>query len=736
MHTILAIDQGTHASRALLFDRHGNTIASAHRAIGLIRKDSNRVEQDADEILASVREVIEAVLPAAAAAVSSAALATQRSTLVAWDKQSGEPLAPAISWQDRRAGPALQAFQGQALRIRKITGLPLSPHYLAGKITWLLQHDKAVSNALHQHTLCIGPLASFLCFRLLKGRPGIVDHSNAARSLLFDLRTLDWSPELLDLFAIPRSILPDCHPTLYAYGMLEDYGIPLHCLCGDQNAAIHAGGIPAADTALVNTGSGAFVLQSRGPQVPEHPRLLCGIAHSTASSVHYLVEGTVNGAGSVLDALAGAELSPDYHKQLPQWLAVIKNPPVYLNGTRGLGSPWWVEQLASRFIPDTADFACRAVAVIESIVFLLWDNLQQLDLDVIGKIRISGGLSNIDGLCQRLADLSGMPVWRGADHETTARGAAWLVANRNDPWQQETAPICFEPCHAPALLRRYRSCIHEMIRTLGQQAAWYPLFKRNEQRKKLLQIIAHRGFSKRFPENTLAAVREAIKAGCHGVEFDIQFSRDGQPMLLHDAALVRTTGRPGQVFDFSCAELQTMQTHVTIPSGETCIDCTIPSLDELIALMVQHRRIIFFAEVKRQTLEYFGMEQVMNRLLRDLQAHAPQCVIISFDRTCLEYVRHESDMAIGWVLRHFDDQHHEQAAQLQPDYLICNYEKIPLQQVLWDGTWDWMVYEINSPAVADDYHNRGVRYISTADVQALVAGTAQRSHMRQQFTNP
>ncbi|MCH7695873.1 MAG: hypothetical protein IIB73_06180 [Proteobacteria bacterium] len=169
MHAILAIDQGTHASRALLFDPDGNVIASAHQAITLTRKNHDIVEQNANEILDSVHRVIEEVLAMTELPVDSAALATQRSTLVAWNYKTGMPLAPAISWQDRRCASELNTLRHHESRIRHITGLPLSPHYLAGKIHWLLKHNQDVMDALQNDTLCVGPLASFLCFHLLRG---------------------------------------------------------------------------------------------------------------------------------------------------------------------------------------------------------------------------------------------------------------------------------------------------------------------------------------------------------------------------------------------------------------------------------------------------------------------------------------------------------------------------------------------------------------------------------------
>jgi len=723
MHAILAIDQGTHASRALLFDPDGKIIASANQAIALTRKNHDVVEQNANEILESVHRVIEEVLAMTEIPVGSAALATQRSTLVAWDYKTGMPLAPAISWQDRRCASEINTLRHHESRIRHITGLPLSPHYLAGKIHWLLRHNQDVMDALQNNTLCVGPLASFLCFHLVEGQPFVVDHSNAARSLLFDLRKLDWDPELSDLFKIPLSILPRCHPTLYEYGQLIKHAIPLRCLCGDQNAAIHANGIPATDVALINIGSGAFVLQAQDTQVPYHPRLLAGIARSSKSTIHYLLEGTINGAGSALDALVEIQPDLDYQKGLPGWLDSIKNPPVYLNGFGGLGSPWWIEQLASRFIPETADMAQQAVAVVESIVFMLMHNLKQMDYASIKKIHISGGLSSIDALCQRITDLSGLPVSRANDIESTASGAAWLSTSQLKPWYQERPLREFEPRHNPALLHRYRQFTHELLDTLETSVSWYTQnIKKDDTENPIPRIVAHRGFRKEYPENTLTAILAAIDAGADCIEFDIQFSKDHVPMLFHDETLERTTGERGFIFDYSCEMLQTMQANEESRFSDTYHNIPIPTLDDVMDIMPRYSHIKFFVEVKRHSLEHFDTEKLLSRLLRDLHAHIDQCVLISFEKDILEFIRKQSDMAIGWVLRHYDEHHHSQARTLQPDYLICNHEKLQQDQLLWDGPWAWMLYEINTLPLATQYVNHGVRYISTADVAALKAG--------------
>lgn len=470
MDYILAIDQGTHASRAVVFNQQGEVVAHARQKIELLNISSTHIEQDAENILRSVEHVIEQVLDSTDVSIHHAALATQRSTLVAWDKVSGIPLAPAISWQDRRCADELLDVRHQHARIHQLTGLPVSPHYLGGKIRWLLKHNAEVNKARQQNTLMTGPLSSYLLFNLLKEKPYMVDHSNAARSLLFDLHIRDWSDELLQLFGIERELLPRCSPVIHPYGHLHYQNIPISCVCGDQNAAIHAYGIPAADTAIINIGTGAFVLQAQGNSVCVLPNLLTGIASSTDTDTRYLLEGTVNGAGAALSALVADWPDASIESSLPEWLNNIQDPPLYINGVGGLGSPWWHEHIDSRFIPDNQDPALQAVAVIESIVFLLQYNLDQFPQGRLARIQVSGGLSILNGLCQRIADLSRLPVIRMQDTEATARGLAWLSLQTAQPWPQHVAAEQFLPCHNPHLQMRYEQYINELLRITGNSS--------------------------------------------------------------------------------------------------------------------------------------------------------------------------------------------------------------------------------------------------------------------------
>ena len=460
MDYVLAIDQGTHASRALLFDTHGRHIASHHVPVSLRRPQANRAEQDPGEILESVREVLAQTVhflpPAERSHIRACGLATQRSTVLAW-QSNGAPLSAAISWQDTRAVPLVTALQEHATAIRELSGLPLSAHYGASKLHWLFQL------LADEPELRLGPLTSFLLTHLT-GEGHCIDHSNAQRMQLMDTDTLDWSQRLCDWFGLPPDRLPACQPVISHYGLLDGYDIPLTAVCGDQNAAWHGHRIDGQDCALINLGSGAFILarQARGS---DDPALLRSLSFSDAETAEWLLEGTVNGAGSALQWLEEQEGIDDLQERLPVWLQQITDPPVFLNSVGGLGSPWWHQLPEPVFLPGSspASQAERAVSVVESIVFLLQCNLERMMRHTtINQLQVSGGLSRLDGLCQKLANLSRLPVARHDDSESSARGVAWLAAGRPTDWLAEDSNPGFRPVPDTPLKNRYRRFIEAL----------------------------------------------------------------------------------------------------------------------------------------------------------------------------------------------------------------------------------------------------------------------------------
>lgn len=461
----LCLDQGGHASRALIFDARGTVRAAGMAAIATHCPRTDWVEHDAQEVVESLEGAAATALTALGAHASdvvAAGLATQRSSIVCWDRHSGAALSPVLSWQDRRAHAWLAAFAPHAERIGAITGLRLSAHYGASKLRWCLDHLPAVARAERAGRLAFGPLASFLAYRLLAEQPLVADPANAARTLLWNLKRCDWDDELLALFGVPRRALPVCTSSTGDFGRMRvgANSIPLRVLTGDQSAALFAFSAPAPDVAYVNIGTGAFVQRVIETAIAAPPGLLTSVVWQEENTV-CVHEGTVNGAGAAL-AWAATILRRDMaDADLDQWLARVDEPPLFLNGVSGLGAPWWVADFASRFVGDGTPEQ-KLAAVAESIVFLLTVNLERLRSErELNRLVITGGLAAHDGLCQRLCDVTALPAYRPDAHEATARGTAFLLAGAPVDWSLLPGTR-FAPAANAALVQRYRRWRGEM----------------------------------------------------------------------------------------------------------------------------------------------------------------------------------------------------------------------------------------------------------------------------------
>lgn len=459
----LALDQGGSASRALVFDDEGRELASSRAEVDHRRPRPGWVEQDPDAVVASLRHVADATLaqldPSQRTRLRACGLSCQRSSLVCWDRDSGIALSPILSWQDTRAAGWLAAQALDAEAILGTTGLYPNAHFGLSKIRWCLDNLDAVQRAARDGRLIIGPLATFLAYRLLEQRPCLVDPANASRTLLFDLARGDWNQELLERFAIDRRWLPDIARSDAQFGdlLLSSQRLPLRLLSGDQSTAAFAYGEPRPEAAYLNAGTGAFVYRLAAP-APARSRLLRSVVHWGAAP-QYVVEGTVNGAGSALAWFAGQHGIADVAALLEQqWPAQASTDVLFLNGIGGLGSPDWRADFAPRFIGQ-ATVEQQLVAVAESIVFLIQRNLALLR--EIGEpcqyLLVSGGVSHSDRFCQALSDLCGLPLRRPEQCEASARGTAFLLAGRPAAW----TPLSerrFEPQvqDNPGLLARYR----------------------------------------------------------------------------------------------------------------------------------------------------------------------------------------------------------------------------------------------------------------------------------------
>jgi len=456
-NNVVVLDQGTHSTRAIIYDQSGTSIFTSQQEVDLFYRDSSHIEQDGKQILTSCQ----AVLSDAHDFISknnlqqiAAALTTQRSTVLAWDVNSGEAITPALSWLDTRAQDELDSFAISEKTIKTKTGLPLSPHYGASKLQWLLKHDEKVKQAQQQGNLKFGPLAAYLIFNLLENRPCVVDYSNAHRTLLWNLQTKDWDSEILNAFDINASYLPKPVPSSFEYGNLKNFEYPLVLVNGDQNSAVYGYGKLAEQTSFINMGTGAFVLASSKQQPVLNTNLLASITFSSESAQEYALEGTVNGAGAAMTWAEHEWNIEDIENE------EVKDVPIFLNSVGGLGSPFWNSEVNPRFIHqdktynDYSTQQCMA-ALMESIAFLITINVDEMHKHGVetDQLLVAGGMSKDQHLCQCLANLCQMVVEVSSFKEATSRGAAWLTMQRPD-WGILESKI-FHPVSYDALQKRY-----------------------------------------------------------------------------------------------------------------------------------------------------------------------------------------------------------------------------------------------------------------------------------------
>lgn len=460
---ILAIDQGGGSSRAIVFDCEGNEIAKAQRSVSAEHPRLGWVEQDAEELAQSIHKVLHEIgdqLQADVGRISAAGLATQRSNIVCWDRRNGTALSPAISWQDRRAFQWMEQYQAQSQLIRKKTGLVVSAHYGVSKLKWCLDNLAAVAEAREKDYLAYGPLASYLVFRMIQQPRNLVDPANASRTLLWNIDSKHWDPELLSMFDIPGEYLPECVATYAQYGELKvgSKNVPLTVVTGDQSAALYAYGQPDGDVVYINLGTGAFIQRPTGTQKRDIQNLLCSVVYQNQEQSNYVIECTVNGASNALmeveDALGIA--GDEAERQFDSWLQEFTDPPLFLNGVAGLGAPYWVPNFPCKFIGEGGPEE-KIVAVAESILFLIMVNLQLLQeqYEPLKKIIVTGGLANSDGLCQKLANLVELPVYRPAQGEATALGVAYLAADFPKTWKERQTGQWFQVQDEPSLKSRF-----------------------------------------------------------------------------------------------------------------------------------------------------------------------------------------------------------------------------------------------------------------------------------------
>jgi glycerol kinase len=443
---VLAIDQGTTSTRAIAFDREGRAREAAQVPLTQHYPAPGSVEHDPEEIWQSVLKVGRAVLGEVGAdAVAAIGITNQRETTVLWERATGKPLANAIVWQDRRTADLCATLneEGWAPYVAEVTGLVIDPYFSATKLAWLLANVPGATDRAGRGELCFGTIDSFLLFRLTGGQLHATDASNAARTMLYDIRHGRWDECLLDRLAIPREILPELRDSQGDFGatLPEHFGvpIPIRGVVGDQQAAACGQACFAPGMLKATYGTGCFVLANTGAtKVRSATRMLATIFHQLEGRRTYALEGVIFMAGATVQWLRdslGLIASAADSEALAR--RADPNSGVYLvPAFQGLGAPFWDSSALAAILGMTrgATAADIVAAGLEATAFQTRDLLDAMGLDMRASglaapetLRVDGGMTANAWFMQRLADILGKPVELASTPETTALGAAYLA---------------------------------------------------------------------------------------------------------------------------------------------------------------------------------------------------------------------------------------------------------------------------------------------------------------------
>ena len=439
--TLLAIDQGTTSSRAILFDAKGRPLASAQQEFTQHYPRPAWVEHDPEELWSTTVAVCRQALASAAAPVAAIGIANQRETTLIWSRETGKPVYPAIVWQDRRTAEHCRALKAQGAEsvIAAKTGLVIDPYFCGTKIAWILDNVDGARRSAEQGRLAFGTVDTFLIWRLTAGAVHATDATNAARTLLFNIYTQDWDEELLRLLQVPRALLPEVRDCAAPYGTVAEgllgARITIGGVAGDQQAATLGQG--CVDRGMVKStyGTGAFAVMNTGEQaVTSAKGLLTTIAYRLRGRTVYALEGSIFVAGAavqwlrdVLRIISAAGETAALARGLKDNAGVFLVPAFV-----GLGAPHWEPHARAALVGLTRNtgIAHFARAALEAVCYQTRDLMVAMAEDAkepIETVRVDGGMAANDWLLQFLADVLDLPVERPAVIETTALGAAYLA---------------------------------------------------------------------------------------------------------------------------------------------------------------------------------------------------------------------------------------------------------------------------------------------------------------------
>ena len=445
---ILAIDQGTTSTRAVLFDGDARPVAFAQCELAQYYPERGWVEHDPEEIWSAVlstsRQVLESI---SAGAVAGIGITNQRETIVVWDRETGEPIHRAIVWQDRRTADECTRLKddGTEPMVRERTGLLLDPYFSATKIAWILDHVPGARSRAERGELACGTIDCFLLWRLTEASAHATDATNASRTSLFDIHRHRWDAELCRLFRVPEAILPEVHDNshgfgLTAKGLLTDQ-LPIMGMAGDQQAALFGQACFATGMAKSTYGTGCFMLLNTGTEaLASNHRLLTTPAYRLGGQTSYALEGSIFIAGAAikwlrdgLGVISGASETESLATSVRDSHGVYMVPAFV-----GLGAPHWDPEARAAVFGLTLDASAAhlARAALEAVAYQSLDLIDAMRADgaELSAMRIDGGMAGNAWLCQFLADIVKLPIERPTYLETTALGAAFLAGLGTGVW--------------------------------------------------------------------------------------------------------------------------------------------------------------------------------------------------------------------------------------------------------------------------------------------------------------
>jgi len=450
MKYILALDQGTTSSRAIVFD-HGGAIRSvAQKEFRQIFPQPGWVEHDANEIWATQSDVaLEAVSSAKLKRddIAAVGITNQRETTLIWDRKTGEPVYNAIVWQDRRTAGFCDQLKQDGLQgtVQKKTGLVIDAYFSASKIRWLLDNVSGVRARAEKGELAFGTIDSWLIWKLTEGKKHVTDASNASRTMIFNIHTGEWDDELLTALKIPRELLPQVVSNSEVYGEAEITGTPIAGAAGDQQAALFGQACTQPGMVKNTYGTGCFMLMHTGTEaIPSKNSLVTTVAWKLGNQLEYALEGSIFIAGAVVqwlrDGLGIIRNSSDIEALAAQ---VKDNGGVYfVPAFAGLGAPHWDQYARGTIVGLTrgTTAAHLARAALEGIAFQTFDVIEAMEKDSgieMKELRVDGGASLDNLLMQFQSDILNVPVIRPAVSETTALGAAYLAGLAVGFWRDQ-----------------------------------------------------------------------------------------------------------------------------------------------------------------------------------------------------------------------------------------------------------------------------------------------------------